>query len=170
MPLKRGCSAKTRSENIRTEIRAGKKASQASAIAYGEQRRQGCRIPRPGHAAGHAIRVGMATAGPCEWERGEVIGEEDGHVLLRLENGRVCRVDKRTAIYEVSVASAAHASGVHYTNANQFATAIVANLMFFGMTFPAAERTVQAEERAIRRMFASELSPRAAALAIREKG
>lgn len=34
MPLKEGSSAETRSENIATEIRAGKDPKQAAAIAY----------------------------------------------------------------------------------------------------------------------------------------
>jgi len=34
MPLKKGRSKKVISQNIRTEIRAGKKPSQAAAIAY----------------------------------------------------------------------------------------------------------------------------------------
>jgi hypothetical protein len=39
MPLKRGSSAKTRNENIRREIAAGKPIKQAVAIGYSEQRR-----------------------------------------------------------------------------------------------------------------------------------
>lgn len=38
MPLKKGTSNKTRQENIKTEIKAGKKPSQAVAIGYSEQR------------------------------------------------------------------------------------------------------------------------------------
>lgn len=163
MPLKRGCSAKTRSENIRREIVAGKKKPQAAAIAYAEQRRQGCDVPRSGHSSGRKIHVGMATAGPCQWERGEVIGEEDGHVLLRLLDGRVCRVDRRTAIYETSVPSPRHSAGVHYVNANQYATAVVANLMAFGLSFPDAERLVQAKEPWIRGAFRAAASPHDAA-------
>lgn len=34
MPLKEGSTAETRSDNIATEIRAGKKPAQAAAIAY----------------------------------------------------------------------------------------------------------------------------------------
>jgi hypothetical protein len=38
MPLKRGTSDETRSENIAREIRAGKPQKQAAAIAYRVQR------------------------------------------------------------------------------------------------------------------------------------
>lgn len=38
MPLKKGTSNKTREENIKKEIAAGKKPSQAVAIGYSEQR------------------------------------------------------------------------------------------------------------------------------------
>lgn len=39
MPLKKGSSKKTISKNIATEIRAGRPAKQAEAIAYSEARR-----------------------------------------------------------------------------------------------------------------------------------
>ena len=39
MPLKKGSSQKTIGKNIATEIRAGKPAKQAEAIAYSEARR-----------------------------------------------------------------------------------------------------------------------------------
>lgn len=39
MPLKKGKSDKTRSENIATEIAAGKPKKQAIAIGYSEQRK-----------------------------------------------------------------------------------------------------------------------------------
>lgn len=39
MPLIEGKSDKARSENIATEIKAGKPAAQAAAIGYAEQRR-----------------------------------------------------------------------------------------------------------------------------------
>lgn len=39
MPLKKGKSQATISKNIRTEIRAGKPAKQAAAIAYSTARR-----------------------------------------------------------------------------------------------------------------------------------
>jgi hypothetical protein len=39
MPLKRGSSRKAISQNIKTEIAAGKPPKQASAIAYSEARR-----------------------------------------------------------------------------------------------------------------------------------
>ena len=38
MPLKKGTSNKTRQENIKREIAAGKPPKQAEAIAYSEQR------------------------------------------------------------------------------------------------------------------------------------
>jgi len=39
MPLRKSASNKARSENIATEIRAGKKPKQAEAIAYSVQRK-----------------------------------------------------------------------------------------------------------------------------------
>jgi len=39
MPLKKSASDKSRSANIATEIRAGKKPAQAEAIAYSVQRK-----------------------------------------------------------------------------------------------------------------------------------
>lgn len=39
MPLKKGSSDKTRQENIRREIAAGKPPKQAAAIAYSVQRK-----------------------------------------------------------------------------------------------------------------------------------
>jgi hypothetical protein len=39
MPLKKGKSKKTLQDNIRTEIKAGKKPNQAAAIAYSIQRK-----------------------------------------------------------------------------------------------------------------------------------
>ena len=42
-PLKRGASDKTRSENIRREIHAGKDPKQAAAIAYRVQREERAR-------------------------------------------------------------------------------------------------------------------------------
>ena len=41
MPLKKGSSKKTISENIRREMHAGRKQSQAIAIAFSEARRSG---------------------------------------------------------------------------------------------------------------------------------
>lgn len=41
MPLKKGTSRATISQNIRTEVKAGKPVKQAAAIAYSTARRSG---------------------------------------------------------------------------------------------------------------------------------
>lgn len=46
MPLKKGKSKKTISENIRTEIKSGKKPDQAAAIAYSVARKSGAKLPK----------------------------------------------------------------------------------------------------------------------------
>lgn len=46
MPLKKGSSKKTISQNIRTEMRAGKPQKQAIAIALNTARKSGAKIPK----------------------------------------------------------------------------------------------------------------------------
>ncbi|GAB2901663.1 hypothetical protein GCM10027093_43180 [Paraburkholderia jirisanensis] len=46
MPLKRGTSKQTVSDNIKTEKRHGKPQKQAVAIALNQARKSGARIPR----------------------------------------------------------------------------------------------------------------------------
>ncbi len=53
MPLTKKCGPAARAANIRTEVRAGKPAAQAAAIAYSTQRTAGCKVPkRKSKAAG----------------------------------------------------------------------------------------------------------------------
>jgi hypothetical protein len=59
MPLVRGSSKEAISENIGTEINAGKPKAQAVAVAYSEARRSSRRATRPTR-----VREIMRTKGP----------------------------------------------------------------------------------------------------------
>jgi hypothetical protein len=49
MPLKRGKSKDTVSENIKTEMKHGKSQKQAVAISLNQARKSGAKIPKKGH-------------------------------------------------------------------------------------------------------------------------
>ena len=49
MPLKRGKSKETVSENIKTEMKHGKPQKQAVAISLNQARKSGAKIPKKNH-------------------------------------------------------------------------------------------------------------------------
>jgi hypothetical protein len=59
MPLKHGTSDKTRQQNIRKEIEAGKPIKQAVAIGYAEQRHE---IAKKSHHSEHSHHSGHMSA------------------------------------------------------------------------------------------------------------
>lgn len=63
MPLKKGCSRKTVSDNIRREVRHGKPVRQAVAIALNAARRQGCAVASPRVGRGRSNMVGGRSSG-----------------------------------------------------------------------------------------------------------
>lgn len=66
MSLKSGTSKATMSQNIRTEIAAGKPQKQAVAIAYSKARSSGASIPGP---TGGTRRGGIDKLNPGDYRR-----------------------------------------------------------------------------------------------------
>lgn len=160
MPLERGCSSKTRSRNISTEIREGKPRGQAVAVAFSYQRQQGCKgVPARAEGKSETIRHGWALDGRCGRELGVIVGQDDHQrkLWLKMPSGEICEVPMDIAIWEKSIAPARHstgrtsqASGIAYPSADAFAAAVVGNLMAMRYRFADAMQIVNDNEDRVR--------------------
>jgi len=158
MPLERGCSSKTRSRNIATEIREGKPRGQAVAVAYSYQRQQNCKGV-PARAEGHSeeiVRHGWALDGRCGRELGVIVGQDDHQkkLWLKMPSGEICEVPMSIAIWEKQIAPAKYNSGrtaeIACPSADAFAAAVVGNLMAMRYRFADAMRIVNDNEDRVR--------------------